>query len=85
MEKITNEKMETIATYMDDDIREWTHECYAPCSNEEFIKQYFLRLLYEQKEEAGEAFERLLADEFGVDINDYVTYEKKQNAIDEWF
>ena len=85
MEKITNEKMEKIAIYMDDDIREWTHGCYAPCSNEEFIKQYFLRLLYEQKEEAGEAFERLLADEFGVDINDYVTYEEEQNVIDEWF
>lgn len=38
MEKITNENMEKIAIYMDDDIREWTHGCYAPCSNEEFIK-----------------------------------------------
>lgn len=38
--KITQEKMDIIATYMDDDIRERLHFELAPCEPEEFLKRY---------------------------------------------
>lgn len=37
---ITQETMDTITTYMDDDIRETVHFELAPCSPEEFLKRY---------------------------------------------
>lgn len=37
---IDNELMETISTYMDDDIRESLHFDLAPCSNEKFLVEY---------------------------------------------
>lgn len=37
---ITDDDMEIIASYMDDEIREQVHAEIAPCSNEEFIKRY---------------------------------------------
>jgi hypothetical protein len=69
---------------MDDDLREWTHYHYCGESNEEFLKQYFLRLCYEQGEEKAEEFEQLLWNEFEIDIDDLVSYEEKRNAIEEY-
>lgn len=48
---ITQELMDTIATYMDDEIREQVHAEIAPCEPEEFLRRYleldpeFLELL----------------------------------------
>lgn len=82
MKKITEKKLEDIAAYMDDDLREWTHFHYCGESNETFVAQYFLRLCYEQGSEKAEEFEDLLWNEFEIDINDYVTFEEKQDSID---
>ena len=84
MKKITEKKLEAIEAYMDDDLREWTHYHYCGESNEEFLKQYFLRLCYEQGEEKAEEFEQLLWNEFEIDIDDLVSYEEKRNAIEEY-
>lgn len=40
---ITQEDMDIIATYMDDDIREAVHMDMAPCEPEEFIREYLER------------------------------------------
>lgn len=48
MKEITDKVLESVAVYLDDDLREWTHYHYCGESNEEFLKQYFLRLCYEQ-------------------------------------
>lgn len=84
MKEITNKVLESVAVYMDDDLREWTHYHYCGESNEEFLKQYFLRLCYEQGEEKAEEFEQLLWNEFEIDIDDLVSYEEKRNAIEEY-
>ena len=84
MKKITEKKLEAIAAYMDDDLREWTNYHYCGESNEEFIKQYFLRLCYEQGEEKAEEFENLLWNEFEIDIDNIVSYEEKRNAIEDY-
>ena len=84
MKEITNKVLESVAVYMDDDLREWTHYHYCGESNEEFLKQYFLRLCYEQGEEKAEEFEQLLWNEFEIDIDDLVSYEEKRSAIDEY-
>lgn len=39
----TNEDMNNIASYMDDEIREELHSKLAPCTHEEFIKAYIDR------------------------------------------
>lgn len=39
-ENITDDFMNTIAIYMDDDIREKVHHELAPCTNEEFLNRY---------------------------------------------
>lgn len=41
--RITNEQMEALSVYMDPDIREEVHLRFAPCTNEEFLAQVFLR------------------------------------------
>ena len=84
MKKITEKKLEAIEVYMDDDLREWTHYHYCGESNEEFLKQYFLRLCYEQGEDKAEEFEQLLWNEFEIDIDDLVSYEEKRSAIEEY-
>lgn len=78
MKEITDKILESVAVYMDDDLREWTHYHYCGESNEEFLKQYFLRLCYEQGEEKAEEFEQLLWNEFEIDIDDLVSYEEKK-------
>ena len=84
MEKaMLNQKLlNIIATYMDDEIREWCHDSYMGCEPKEFLKQYFLRLIYEKGEEAGDEFEILLSCEFGINIMNYVSLAEKWNAID---
>lgn len=84
MKEITDKVLESVAVYMDDDLRDWTHYHYCGESNEEILKQYFLRLCYEQGEEKAEEFEQLLWNEFEIDIDDLVSYEEKRNAIEEY-
>lgn len=43
MKKISNEAMDAIASYMDDDIREELHFKLAPCNNRTFLKAYCKR------------------------------------------
>ena len=41
--RISDEKMEALAGYMDDEIREEVYYKFVPCTNEEFLAQVFLR------------------------------------------
>ena len=59
MKKLTNELMETIATYMNNEIREAVHFELAPCTNEEFLKRYC---------ELDESFEEHLENEFSIEL-----------------
>lgn len=54
---LTQELLDMIATYMNDDIRERLHCEIAPCKPEFFLKEYLKRDL---------GFEELLHDEFGI-------------------
>ena len=58
---ISNEFMNTISTYMDDEIREKVHFELAPCTNEEFLKRYI---------ELDYHFEKVLYDEFGIKMEE---------------
>lgn len=53
--KITQDDMNNIATYMDDEIRETIHSKLAPCEPEEFISAYL---------DADPCFVELLEQEF---------------------
>lgn len=57
--EITNEVMNVIATYMNDEVREDLHFDLAPCKNEEFIKAYIERC---------PDFAELLRNEFNIEI-----------------
>lgn len=57
--EITNDDMDLIATYMDDDKRERVHMEIAPCTHEAFIKRYC---------EYDPEFEETLKIEFGVEL-----------------
>ena len=60
--------MDTIATYMDDEIREKIHNEYAPCSNEYFLEKYI---------EQDSAFNELLQREFRIELwGDDMTIEE---------
>lgn len=54
---LTQELLEMIATYMDDNIRESLHYELAPCEPDVFLKEYIKR---------DPGFEELLHDEFGI-------------------
>lgn len=41
--RISDEQMEALSVYMDDEIREEVHFRFAHCTNEEFLAQVFLR------------------------------------------
>lgn len=41
--RLTDEKMEILVTYMDNEVREEVHFRFASCTNEEFLSQVFLR------------------------------------------
>lgn len=57
--ELTQELMDTIASYMDDDKREQVHFELAPCDPEEFLKRYL---------ELDPDFEDLLDSEFGIEL-----------------
>ena len=57
--EMTQELMDTIATYMDDEKREQVHRELAPCSPEAFLARYC---------ELDPEFENLLKLEFSVEL-----------------
>lgn len=57
MKKISNETMDTIASYMNDDIREEMHFKLVPCNNRTFLKEYCKR---------DPEFTELLKNEFDI-------------------
>lgn len=57
--RLDQELMDTIATYMDDEIREQVHAEIAPCEPEEFLRRYL---------ELDPEFLELLENEFGIEI-----------------
>lgn len=65
---ISNELMNNIASYMNDDLREQTHFAVAPCSNEVFITEYYNTASAELKR----ALEDILSEEFNLDIDDII-------------
>lgn len=67
---IKNDEMKIIENFMLEDLREWTHYHYAPCTNEEFIKQYYLMLQRENGEDMAEQFGYLLRELINFDIYD---------------
>lgn len=40
LKEVTNEEMNDVALYMNDDLRESIHFKLAPCTNEEFLETY---------------------------------------------
>lgn len=58
---IDNELMESIASYMDDSIRESLHFNFAPCSNEKFLVEYC---------KADPKFSELLWSDFRIDMEE---------------
>lgn len=76
---ISNELMNNIASYMDDDLREDTHFAVSPCSNEVFITVYYNTASAELKR----ALEDILSEEFGLDIDDiiYSAYYQVYNNL----
>lgn len=54
---LTQELLDVIATYMNDDIRESLHYKLAPCEPDVFLKEYIKR---------DPGFEKLLYSEFGI-------------------
>lgn len=57
--KISEEMLNTIATYMDDDIREAVHAELAPCEPEVFLQRYL---------ELDPGFRDLLQSEFSLNV-----------------
>ena len=57
--KISDKLMDTIGSYMDDDIREDVHADLAPCTAEEFLTRY---LVLDPK------FKELLEIEFDIEV-----------------
>lgn len=76
---ISNELMENIASYMDDELREQTHYSVSPCSNEVFITEYYNTASAELKR----ALEDILSDEFNLDLDDiiYSAYYQVYNNL----
>ena len=76
---ISNELMNAIAYYMEDDLREVTHIAVAPCSNEVFITEYYNTASAELKR----ALEDILSDEFNLDLDDiiYSAYYQVYNNL----
>lgn len=55
--ELTQELLDTICTYMDDEIRERVHIELAPCKPKEFLNRYL---------ELDSGFEELLKSEFSI-------------------
>lgn len=58
--KLSEELLDTIATYMDDDKREKVHFELAPCEPEEFLKRYL---------ELDPEFKGVLKTEFSIELD----------------
>lgn len=58
--KLSEELLDTIATYMDDDKREKVHFELAPCEPEEFLKRYL---------ELDPEFKDILETEFSIELD----------------
>lgn len=56
---ISQDLMDRIAIYMDDEKREQVHRELAPCSPEEFLKRYI---------ELEPSFENVLKSEFSIEL-----------------
>lgn len=56
---LTQEELDNIATYMNDEIREDLHFDLAPCTPEEFLKAYV---------DAEPDFKELLKSEFSIEL-----------------
>lgn len=80
MKKIADNTMEVIASYMDDEIREQIHFKFSPCSNEYFVKQYYLTALKNNRILAKE-FREIIVNEFDIDIDEYVTFDEVMELI----
>lgn len=78
--RITDNTMEAIAIYMDDEIREQVHFKYAPYTNEYFVKQYYLTALKNNRILAKE-FREIIVNEFDIDIDEYVTFDEVMELI----
>lgn len=61
MKKIDQKTMDTIASYMDDDIRETVHFELAPCTPEEFLIRYL---------NLEPDFIQILESEFSIDADE---------------
>lgn len=59
MNKLTQELLDIIATYMNDEIRESVHIELAPCTPEEFLRRYV---------ELDPDFKELLKAEFRIEL-----------------
>ena len=59
--KLTQQLLDVIATYMDDNLREDIHFRLAPCEPDFFLKEYVKR---------DPEFAELLRDEFGIEMED---------------
>ena len=59
LKEVTNEEMNDMALYMNDDLREAIHRELAPCTNEEFIIAYC---------NANPAFEICLSELFNIEL-----------------
>lgn len=59
VKEVTNEEMNDMALYMNDDLREAIHRELAPCTNEEFIIAYC---------NANPAFEICLNELFHIEL-----------------
>lgn len=57
--KLNQEEMDTIASYMDDEVREDLHGDLAPCEPNEFLLEYIKR---------DPSFEELLISEFDIEV-----------------
>lgn len=56
---LDSETLDTVTTYMNDDIREQVHREIAPCTPEKFLLRYI---------QLDRDFENLLKDEFSIEI-----------------
>lgn len=57
--ELSQDELDVIATYMDDDIRESVAFDLAPCTSYQFLREYVSR---------DEHFEELLKSEFGLEM-----------------
>lgn len=57
--ELSQEELDVIATYMDDDIRESVAFDLSPCTPNQFLREYVSRY---------EHFEELLKSEFGIEM-----------------